>query len=346
MGSPKKFKTAVVGGTFDHFHKGHKNFLEYGLSISKRLVVGVTSDEYVQKFKIQNSKLKTIIQNSKSFESFRIRKKTIEDYLNKIAMGKYEIVKIDDMFGTTLDNNFPADTIVVSKETLKGAKAINTKRREKNLPPLEIITQDQVLAKDGKPISSSRIRKGEIDREGKLYINPRWFLQNLILPPKLRKELKNPLGKLFKKIKEFNSNNFLLTVGDETAKIFNRSSMRPNIAIIDYKVARRKKYKSLKELGFFGNERVYKIKNPSGSLCGELFKLIKNIFENISNQDYIIIQVDGEEDLSVLPLILGAPLGASVFYGQPNEGIVEVHIDEEAKAKARFLLSRFITRGY
>ena len=88
MGSLKKFKTAVLGGTFDHFHKGHRNFLEYGLSISKRLVVGVTSDTYVQKLKTQNSKLKTTIQNSKSFESFRIRKKTTEDYLNKIAMGK------------------------------------------------------------------------------------------------------------------------------------------------------------------------------------------------------------------------------------------------------------------
>ena len=346
MGSPKKFKTAVLGGTFDHFHKGHKKLIEHGLSVSKRLVIGVTSDEFVKKFKIKNLKFKIPNQNLEVFEPFAVRKKSLTDFLESIAKGKYQIIKIDDMFGTTLDKNFPADAIVVSKEALKGARIINTNRREKNLHPLEIIIQNSVLAQDKKSMSSFRIRKGEIDREGKLYIDPRWFLQNLILPSKLRKELKNPLGKLFKKIKEFNSNNFLLTVGDETAKIFNRSSMRPNIAIIDYKVARRKKYKSLKELGFFGNERVYKIKNPSGSLCGELFKLIKNIFENISNQDYIIIQVDGEEDLSVLPLILGAPLGASVFYGQPNEGIVEVHIDEEAKAKARFLLSRFITRGY
>ena len=56
MDSPKKFKTAVLGGTFDHFHKGHENFLEHGLSISKRLVIGVTSDEFVKKFKIKNKK--------------------------------------------------------------------------------------------------------------------------------------------------------------------------------------------------------------------------------------------------------------------------------------------------
>ena len=60
MDSPKKFKTAVLGGTFDHFHKGHKNFLEHGLSISERLMIGVTSDEYVKNLKSQKyiSKLK------------------------------------------------------------------------------------------------------------------------------------------------------------------------------------------------------------------------------------------------------------------------------------------------
>ncbi len=338
MGSPKKFKTAVLGGTFDHFHKGHKEFLRLGLSLSNKLIVGITSDKYIKNFKFK-------ISNFKLIQNYAQRKKALEDFLERKGKGKYEIVAIDDIFGTTLSGVL-IEAIVVSKETLKGAKIINTARKEKNLPPLKIIIQDLVLAKDGKPISSFRIRKGEIDREGKLYIDPQWFLQNLILPPKLRAELKNPLGELFKKIKKFNSNNFLITVGDETTKTFNKLSIRPNIAVIDYKVARKKKYNNLKELRFSGNERVYEAKNPPGSLSKELFKLIKNIFENITNQDYIIIQIEGEEDLSVLPLILATPLGTSIFYGQAGEGIVAVHIDEETKAKTRFLLSKFITRGY
>jgi len=348
MDSPKKFKTAVLGGTFDHFHKGHENFLEHGLSISKRLVIGVTSDEFVKKFKIKNSQPKAGQPLAeKSFESFIIRKKNVEDYLNQNAKDRYEIVKIDDMFGTTLDKNFPADAIVVSKETLKGAKIINIARKEKNLSPLEIIIQNPVAAQDGKPMSSFRIRKGEIDREGKLYINSQWFLQDLILPPKLRAELKNPLGKLFEKMKTSDfKNNFFITVGDETSKIFNKSSIRPNIAVIDYRVARRKKYKDLKELGFLGDQRVYEVGNPPGSLSKELFKLIKNIFENINNQDYIIIQIDGEEDLSVLPAVLAAPLGWIVYYGQPERGIVKILVDEKNKAKIHKIVSHFITRGY
>lgn len=340
MGSPRKFKTTVLGGTFDHFHKGHLKLLSYGLFISQKLIVGVTSDEYVREFKIT-------ARDSKSFESFAIRKKNIEEYLNQNAKGRYEIVKIDDMFGTTLDKSFSADAIVVSKETLKRARVINKKRKEKNLSPFEILIQDPVLAEDKKPISSFRIRKGEIDRQGKLYIDPDWLLKNLYLPQQLRKELKNPLGKFFEKKKIPSSkNNFFITAGDETTKTFNESSMHPSVAVIDYSVARKKRYNNLKELGFLGNEKVYKVKNPPGSLSKELLKLIKNIFENITNQDHMVIQIDGEDDLSVLPLILAAPLRTSIFYGQIGEGIIEVRIDEKIKAKTRLFLGKFSTRGY
>ncbi len=342
MGSPKKLKTAVLGGTFDHFHKGHKKLIEYGLSISEKLIIGLTSDEFVDKFKIKNFKLK----NSR-FENYQLRKKNIEEYLNQNAKREYEIIKINDVFGTTLDKNFPAETIIVSQETIKGAQIINKERLEKNLPPFEIVIQNPVLAEDKKPISSFRIRKGEIDREGKLVINPDWLLKTLYLPLRLRTELKSPLGKFFEKNKIQNlKNNFLITVGDETTKFFNKSSMRPNVAVIDLNVARKKKYKNVKELDFLGNEKVYEIKNPSGSISKELFKAVKIIFENITDQDCIVIKIDGEDDLSVLPLILAAPLGTSIFYGQVGKGIVQVYINEEIKAKTRLFLGKFSTRGY
>ena len=99
-------------------------------------------------------------------------------------------------------------------------------------------------------------------------------------------------------------------------------------------------------MGFLGDQRVYEVENPPGSLSKELFKLIKNIFENINNQDYIIIQIDGEEDLSVLPAVLAAPLGWIVYYGQPERGIVKILVDEKNKAKIHKIVSHFITRGY
>ena len=345
MGSPKKFKTAVLGGTFDHFHKGHKNFLEHGLSISERLMIGVTSDEYVKNLKSQISNLKNTYQNSKSFEAFSTRKKSVEDYLNQNAKDRYEIVKINDMFGTTLSDIF-IEAIVVSKETLKNAKVINTMREEINLPSLEIIIAELVLAQDGKPISSFRIRNGEIDKEGKLYVDPSWFLRNLYLPSKMRKELKSPWGQIFKKIENINPKDLIITVGDETTKAFNNQSIKPNLSVIDFKVAREWKFKNLRELGFLGNEKVYKIKNPAGSVSGKLFKLATDLFENIDYKGHRIIQIDGEEDLSVLPLILTSPLDTNIFYGQPGRGIVRIIVDEKIKAKIRSMLNQFITRGY
>jgi pantetheine-phosphate adenylyltransferase len=58
--------------------------------------------------------------------------------------------------------------LVVSRETSPTAEEINRKRRAKGLKPLSIIVIDMVPAYNSKPISTTRIRFMEIDREGNL----------------------------------------------------------------------------------------------------------------------------------------------------------------------------------
>ena len=41
-------KHIAVGGTFDLFHKGHKDFLKKAFGLSDRITVGVTSDKLSQ----------------------------------------------------------------------------------------------------------------------------------------------------------------------------------------------------------------------------------------------------------------------------------------------------------
>ena len=55
----------------------------------------------------------------------------------------------------------------------------------------------------------------------------------------------------------------------------------------------------------------------------------------------IVIKIDGEEHLSVLPMVLCAPLGFVIFYGQPHEGVVKVEITEEKKEKAYSMTCKF-----
>ena len=58
-----------------------------------------------------------------------------------------------------------------------------------------------------------------------------------------------------------------------------------------------------------------------------------------------LIFVEGEEDLAVLPLVLAAPLGVIILYGQPKEGVVLREVDAQAKALAAAFVDRFVHEG-
>jgi pantetheine-phosphate adenylyltransferase len=80
---------------------------------------------------------------------------------------KYVVKKLEEPYGPTIYDP-EIDAIVVSRETKPIADKINEIRISKGMKPLEIFIIDWVLADDGKPISSTRIRNGKIDRNGKV----------------------------------------------------------------------------------------------------------------------------------------------------------------------------------
>lgn len=322
-----KYDFAVCGGTFDLFHKGHEKLIEKALDSSKKTLIGITSNAYVKKFK-----------NNSSIADFKIRKRSVLDYINKKhALEKVIIVEINSAYEPYLETSKEYDAIIVSSQTKKITHAINQKRKNNNLQQLEIVVSPDALAQDKRLISSSRIRNGEINRVGKNFINPKWKNKNLILPKQLRKSLKLPWGKIITKVPKNIYPHKTVAVGDYTVQLFNSLNVNQYLSIVDFLINREKRFNKLSEVGFKDISHVM-VKSPAGIISKELFREVNNAFKN--NEKKVIV-VEGEEDLAVLPVILAAPLDYNIFYGQPGVGMVNILITEEIKEKAYNLINKF-----
>ncbi len=144
----------AVGGTFDPLHDGHKALLVKACELSRggELLVGLTSDEMAK------NKVHEVV-------GYRLRYNEVLNFI--LAQGiSPAIVRLDDPYGPTVSEDF--DYIVVSPETHPAGLKINKIRREKGLGEIELMLVDYVLADDGLPISSTRIKKGEIDVHGRV----------------------------------------------------------------------------------------------------------------------------------------------------------------------------------
>ena len=58
--------------------------------------------------------------------------------------------------------------LIVTKSTLASGRRLNRLRRQSGLLPLDLFVVDLLKAADGKPISTTRIRNGEIDFQGRV----------------------------------------------------------------------------------------------------------------------------------------------------------------------------------
>ena len=145
-----------MGGTFDIIHRGHLTLLTNAFEISDKVIIGLTSDEFVQKKgKTPTHKYDERLKN------------LISIIFQKFPNSYFEISQLNNDFGpAVLEKNVQA--LIVSDETSNQGKVLNKLRSERNLPPVEIITVPMFLAKDGVRISTTRIKNSEIDSDGNL----------------------------------------------------------------------------------------------------------------------------------------------------------------------------------
>jgi len=150
----KPFRKVIVAGTFDRLHEGHKILLSTSAKLGEEILVCIADGPLLlgKKFK-------------EKIQSFEDRRRKVERFLTALGT-PFSTVKILDPVGPAGSDEL-ADAIVVSTETYPGALKVNSERRERGLRELFIIVCPLVIAENGKPISSERIRGGEIDEKGR-----------------------------------------------------------------------------------------------------------------------------------------------------------------------------------
>jgi pantetheine-phosphate adenylyltransferase len=158
----RPFQEVAIGGTFDALHRGHKILLRTAFRAGDQVLIGLSRNGFVRQL-VKNHRV----------DPYQRRKRELVSFLRKERLfERAKIIPLNDPYGPAI-NDSTIGALVVSRMTKKGADKINAIRRRRGLKRLPVLTIGMVLAEDFEPISSTRIRAGEIDREGYLALNDR-----------------------------------------------------------------------------------------------------------------------------------------------------------------------------
>ena len=158
------------------------------------------------------------------------------------------------------------------------------------------------------------------------------------LPENLRDKLKKPLGVLLKDsdvtreniLKNIPQGSFVISVGDATTENLIKYGITPSLQIVDGIEKRVKR-----EMPSAKVKTTLTCTNPPAEVTTESLDIVK---QAMKSPKPVRIAVTGEEDLLVLPAVVYAPENSIVLYGQPNEGLVIVSINDETRNKAQSIM--------
>ena len=194
-------KFVCVAGTFEGVHRGHEAMLAKAFEIGEKVLVGLTSDDFVKTYK-------------ENVSDYGLREKALRVWLDSHGYGKrYEIVPINDPFEPAVSQT-DIDALVVSEETRIRGEELNRIRVQHGLQPLELVIVRIVTDASGKKISSG----------------------HLFMPESLRILLGKPLGPV---VSVFQKDATVITVGDLTTKTALEAGIRPLLMVIDNKIGRK-----------------------------------------------------------------------------------------------------------
>ncbi len=122
-----------------------------------------------------------------------------------------------------------------------------------------------------------------------------------------------------------------MTVGDRVTETVWKEGRVPDVQIVDSKENRR-----VRDPPDVPHERTIEARNPPGAVAQEAIDAIREAY---AGKKPARVLIEGEEDLLTIPAVMLGPVTASVFYGQPGEGIVQVRVTRASKARNKAFLA-------
>ncbi len=160
----------------------------------------------------------------------------------------------------------------------------------------------------------------------------------LKITEEVRAFAKKPFGKLFRGEgkdvvrRALKGDEFLTCVGDVVSLTTLEAGFSPNIIVFDGKSVRRELKSVVGRIREFSKEySEITAENPAGCITEDLAEKLRYAVNTALEGEKVRVFVRGEEDLAVMPLVVLLPEGSVILYGQPNEGVVRVDVNEERK---------------
>ena len=126
----------------------------------------------------------------------------------------------------------------------------------------------------------------------------------------------------------------IISVGDVTTLNLHRAGVKPFIEVVDLKTKRGMEHQ------FESIPGSFQVSNPPGTLAHDLFLLLEKLMKSGGR-----VEVEGEEDLAVIPIIYYSDLNTLVVYGIPDKGMACIAVDADIKSRINDLVKRIENAG-
>ena len=156
-----------------------------------------------------------------------------------------------------------------------------------------------------------------------------------IVGPELREEIASYKSRLCKPSELLHYElGRIISVGDVTTDVLHKNGITPFVEVVDLKTKRGP------EGAFKSIPGSIRVTNPPGSLSHELFLAIERLIRGNGGR----IEVDGEEDLAVIPIIFYSDINTVVAYGIPDVGMACIQVDQSIKDSVKLIIERMEDR--